>query len=310
MTAHTSTLDTGKLRKVRELMDRGATAGERAAARAKAERLATQARLTLQQALSTLDTPPSSPTFRDMFAGFDDFMERKEPGYKTRAAAERAEKERKRLARCRELLRQYGSEEAVFAPSEIEEALRAALEPFADPSNHLWGYVGYSYGKPTPAMLEALSGAVRVPETVQEAWAAYQKHEARQDNRCAFCPEYSPYPWEEVWQDVLEHLLDTLHTPTAEGIKARLAWMREVANLGHARDMHRDIELIDALEADFTAFAVPVQTGHRSIAHKAAQVRDLLRTEPGLSDREIARRAGVSPQTVGNWRRRLAQRPA
>lgn len=39
MTFQTSTLDTGKLRKVRELMDRGATAGEQAAARGKAERL-------------------------------------------------------------------------------------------------------------------------------------------------------------------------------------------------------------------------------------------------------------------------------
>ncbi|PJN93130.1 IS630 family transposase, partial [Amaricoccus sp. HAR-UPW-R2A-40] len=37
-----------------------------------------------------------------------------------------------------------------------------------------------------------------------------------------------------------------------------------------------------------------------------AEVRALLRAEPGLSDREIARRVRVSPQTVGNWRRRAA----
>ena len=160
MTFGASTLDTGKLRKVRELMDRGATAGEQAAARAKAERLASDAGMTLQQALSTLDTSPKGPTIRDVFAGFDDWMEGKEPGYKARKAAERAEKERKRLTRCQELLRQYGSEDAVFAPTAIEQALRAALEPFADPSNHMWGYEGYSYGKPTPAMLAALSGAV------------------------------------------------------------------------------------------------------------------------------------------------------
>lgn len=53
MTFGASTLDTDKLRKVRELMDRGATAGEQASARAKAERLAAQAGMTLQQALST-----------------------------------------------------------------------------------------------------------------------------------------------------------------------------------------------------------------------------------------------------------------
>jgi hypothetical protein len=310
MTFGASTLDTGKLRKVRELMDRGATAGEQAAARAKAERLAAQAGMTLQQALSTLDTSPSASPARNIFAGFDDWMESREPGYKARLAAERAERERKRLARCRELLRQYGSEDAVFAPTAIEEALRVALEPLNDPENHLWGYQGYSGGNLTPAMWEAVRGAVRVPETVQEAWAAYQAHEARQDDRCAFFPDYTPHQWVEVWRDALEHLLDNLRTPSAEGIKARLAWMREVANLGHARDMHRDIELIDALETDFTSFAVPVQTGHRSTATKTAQVRDLLCADPGLSDREIARRAGVSPQTVGNWRRRLAQRPA
>ncbi len=305
MTLGASTLDTDKLRKVRGLMDRGATAGEQAAARAKAERIAQQAGMTLQQALSTLDSTPSAAQSRNPFAGFDDWMESREPGYKARTAAERAEKERKRLDRRQELLRQYGSEDAVFAPTAIEDAVRAALEPLEDPANHMWGYQEYSGGKLTTAMWEALRGAVRVPETVQEAWAAYQAHEARQDDRCAFCPDYTPYQWEEVWRDALGHLLDNLRTPSAEGIKARLMWVREVANLGYARDMCRDIDLIDALEADFHAFAASVQSGRRTAGDKAAQVRGLLGSNPGLSDREIARRAGVSPQTVGNWRRKL-----
>ncbi|AUQ97909.1 winged helix-turn-helix domain-containing protein [Phaeobacter inhibens] len=306
MTIDASKLDIGKLRKVRELMDRGATDGEQAAARAKAERLASDAGMTLAQALSTLDTAPSGPTVRDLFAGFDDWMESREPGYKARAAAERAEKERKRLARCQELLRQYGSEDAVFAPTAIEKALRVALEPLSDPANNLWGYQGYSLGKLTPDMWEAVRGAVRVPETVQEAWAAYQAWETLQDDRCAFCPDFTPEQWAEVWHDALTHLLDNLRTPSAEGVKARLAWMREVANLGHARDMERDIQLIDALEGDFSALMASVQTGHRSTSDKSARVRTLLQSEPDLSDREIARRAEVSPQTVGNWRRRLA----
>jgi DNA-binding transcriptional regulator YiaG len=140
---------------------------------------------------------------------------------------------------------------------------------------------------------------------VQEAWAAYRAHEGLQDDRCAFFPDYTPHEWAEVWRDALTLLLDNLRTPSAEGIKARLTWMREVANLGYARDTERDVELIDAMEDDFNAFMTTVQTGHRSSSAKAAQVKDLLVAEPHLSDREIARRLSVSPQTVGNWRRRL-----
>lgn len=305
MIAEVSTLDIGKLRKLRELMERGATEGERQAARAKAEKQASDAGLTLSVALSRLDTPQTDPTLRDMFAGFDDWMEGKEPGYKARKAAERTEKERQRLARCAELLRQYGSADAVFAPTKIEDALRVALEPLSDPENHLWGYQGYSGGKLTPAMWEAVRSAVRVPETMQEAWAAYRAWETLQDDRCAFFPDYTPHQWAEVWHDALTFLLDNLRTPSAEGIKARLAWMREVANLGYARDMERDVELIDAMEDDFSVFAASVQTGHRNRTDKASQVKDMLRTSPALSDREIARRLSVSPQTVGNWRRRL-----
>ncbi|TCQ28242.1 helix-turn-helix domain-containing protein [Rhizobium sp. PP-CC-3G-465] len=45
----------------------------------------------------------------------------------------------------------------------------------------------------------------------------------------------------------------------------------------------------------------------RSNADKANAVKDLLRSNPDLSNREIGRRIGVSPQTVSNWRDRLAQ---
>jgi hypothetical protein len=127
MIGEASTLDIGKLRKLRELMERGATEGERQAAKAKAEKLASDAGLALSVALSRLDTPQTGPTLRDMFAVFDDWMEGKEPGYKARKAAERTEKERRRLARCAELLREYGSEDAVFSPTPIEEALRVAM---------------------------------------------------------------------------------------------------------------------------------------------------------------------------------------
>lgn len=71
MTGDPSRLDLDKLRKVRALMTGGATAGERQAARTKAEAVATRAGMTLGKALSKLDAPaPVSST--NFFAGFDD----------------------------------------------------------------------------------------------------------------------------------------------------------------------------------------------------------------------------------------------
>ena len=309
MKGHASILDMDKLRKIRALMQGGKTEGERQAARAKAEMLAAKGGLTLPQALSRLDTP-AQPQPGNFFAGFDDWMEAKEPGWKAEKAARQTEREAARLARCRELLAEYGSEEAVFAPTDLEAALRDALAPLADPENTLWGYRDFKAGKPTPAMWQAMAKAVRLPQTVPEARAAYQEHEARQDARCAFCPDHTPHEWEEAWRSALEHLLDNLPTPSVEGIAARLDWMDYLANRDFSRGIDRDKEVLAALRADFEAIAAGVQTGQpkpsRS-ADKAAQVRDLLKRDPQLSDREIARRTGCSPQTVGNWRRRLHQ---
>ena len=62
-------------------------------------------------------------------------------------------------------------------------------------------------------------------------------------------------------------------------------------------------------------YEAPAQNGHpapappappadlrRTNANKQRDVLSILDSEPGLSNREIARRCGVSPQTVGNWR--------
>lgn len=44
----------------------------------------------------------------------------------------------------------------------------------------------------------------------------------------------------------------------------------------------------------------------RSNADIRAAVLSMLDTKPELSDREISRRIGVSPQTVSNWRKRVS----
>ena len=311
MNAHASTLDIDKLRKVAALMRGGKTPGECAAARKKAEDIAARAGLTLKQALSKLDKvdkPKPQPTQANPFSGFDDWMEAKEPGWKAREAVKRAEKEAARLARCREILAEYGSEDAVFAPSETEAAIRDTLRPF-DTDEGYWKYRGFSYSEgPTAEMWQAIRDAVVVPSTVPEALAAYRAFIARQEPRLVICWGYEPWEWEIAWESALEHLLDNLRTPTAEGIAARLEWMQILADKDCARDHLRDRQTLAALRADFAAFSTSVQTGQpqpQTEAQRRAAVLDLLRDHPELTDREIARRTGVSPTTVGKQRRKM-----
>ncbi|PZO63223.1 MAG: hypothetical protein DI498_13870 [Paracoccus denitrificans] len=312
-----STLEMDKLRKVRALMDGGKTEGERQAARTKATAIAARAGLTLQAALSRLDaqarTQAGNPfTAKNPFQDFGDWMEAKEPGWKAREAQRRAEKEATRLARCKELLAEYGSEDAVFAPTEIEAAIRDALAHLEDDGNSLWSYRGFSYSNgPTADMWDAMRGAVRVPDTVQEAWEAFQAHEARTHARWTFDPDYTSWQWAEAWRSALEHLLNNLRTPTAEGIAARLAWLEHRANQDMAPDPEQERVLVASLQADFAVFVQSGQGASQPAPQRPAQRRtavlDLLATKPELADREIARRVGCSPQTVGNWRRRLHQ---
>lgn len=306
MNAHASTLDTDKLRKLKALMDGGKTPGERRAAETKAAILASRAGLTLKQALSKLDRPTPQPVQDNPFAGFADWMEAKEPGWKARNAAERAEREARRIARCREILAEYGDEDAVFAPSEIEAALRDALRPF-DTGEGFWNYRGFSYSDgPTDEMWQAIRAAVAIPGTVSEALAAYRAFIARQEPRFVLEPAYNPWEWESAWESALEHLLDNLRSPTAEGISARLEWMQILADKDCSRDHLRDRQTLAALRDDFAAFSASVQTGQpQTEAQRRTTVNNLLRQHPEFTDREIARRAGVSPTTVGKQRRKM-----
>ncbi len=286
-------------------MQGGKTAGERQAAQAKAEAIAARAGLTLAQALSKLDAPHTKAQ-ANPFAGFGDWMEQREPGWEAREAARRAERGAQRLARCRDLLAVYGSEDAVFAPTPLEAALRDALAHLREEAS-MWGYCGFKAGQPTPEMWEAMRGAARVPDTVLEAWEAYQAHEALMDARCAFHPDNTPEAWGDAWRAALEHLLDNLRTPIWESIRARLGWLDFLANRDFARDIERDKQALAALGGDIEAVAVGVQSGRASRADRRAEVLAMLREDhPALSDREIARRVGCSPQTVGNIRRRQA----
>lgn len=158
MDSQASRLDIGKLRKLQALARGGKTEGERQAARRRAEKLAAKAGMPLQQALSKLDGPHTQARPASFFEGWDDWMEDRDPGWKARKAARKADQEEKRLSRCRNLLDAFGSEDAVFAEAPEETKLRV-----------------------TPDQ-------VPLPQTVQEAWAEYQRWEEQIEMRCAFFP--------------------------------------------------------------------------------------------------------------------------
>lgn len=312
MNAHASTFDTDKLRKLKALMDGSKTLGERQAAKRKAEALATRAGMPLWQALSKLTSQPTilrstgGPSFADIFRNMEDEEERRNPGHKARMAKERADKEAARLARCNELAAQYGSLEAVFEPTEIEAALRDGLAHLEDPANSMWGYEGFTRGDPTPAMWEAIRGAVHVPETLPEALALYRAQDALGTDRYTIDDHFTPEHWSDAWRSALERLLDTMPDPTPEGVAARIDWMLDLATGDYSRGADRDEVVLAALKADFAAMTAAVQTGQpQSQQQRRAAVLDLLRDHPTLTDREIARRAGVSPTTVGNQRRKM-----
>lgn len=271
-----SKLDTEKLRKLRALMQGGKTEGERIAAKSRAEALAVKSGMTLSEALSKLDAPDIPPRPKSMYEHFVDRMEECEPGWKARRAAKEAEREAKPLVRCRELLKEFGSEEAVFAETPEEAMLMSALH------------------------------SLPLPETVPDAWNEYQRWETLTDNRCAFEPYYSNSKAVHSRLNQLEHLLDTLPSPNIEGIRARMEWLVFVSRGEFLRREGSDASLASALLADFDSLVGAVQFGHRRSPERRAQIWALLRIRPKLSDREIARRVGCSPQTVGNIRRRAS----
>ncbi|WP_134724823.1 helix-turn-helix domain-containing protein [Paracoccus luteus] len=304
MNARPSKLDTDKLRKLHALMTRGATEGERAAAKAKAEGLARAAGLTLDAALSILDAS-TQPSAGNPFAGFADWMEAREPGWKTEQARRNAEREAKRLARYQALLGEYGSEKALFAATRPEQLLRKALAPLRAKRNGLDGFKDWLAGNPTEAMWQAMRGAVPFPDTLAGIWDELRGWEKLMDDRYCFEPYYETPP--HIWarQAALEHLMDRMPAPSFDGLRLRLDWVAHLNAREVIRDNLDDQALVAAMRADLEALAA-VQSGRHSRSSARTQVLALLHGVQRLSDREIARRVGCSPQTVGNIRRAAA----
>lgn len=318
--------------KVRALHDRTDNPGERAAAASRMEALARSAGMTVAEAVSKLDTPP--PTTRGGAADFFDT-----PFFREAMAR----REQERSGRWNAALREYGSEEAVFASGPWEQALEDACERFVVRKEttgwrigSLWGWDAFSFEDPAQEIVDAVETAYPMPMNVRQAWAEFMFWDKLGRDREARGSGWGdPSPPVAVRSRLVERLLDTMPAETLNDLRARLSWMDWRNDLETAPDPKEERARLATLRADVERMgarireqedavqnghrckpapgfyeqpakpSAPVQSGQsrRTNADKRRAVLDLL--GQGLADREIARRVGVSPQTVGNVRRSL-----
>ena len=321
-----SKLDIEKFRKVHSLMAGGSTDGERAAARARAETMASKAGMTLAEAVSSLDSQPAAPQARNFFQDMEDAMEAAHPGYRAEREAEEADRQRRQADLQQEAIKEFGSEEAVWAETERERLLREALEPLADwktfsnsGRRYIDGYAGWKVGAPPWPLMQALMKAYPFPADVVGLWKEFREWERLHEIREAFHRHHDPEPHVRARTAALQHLLDTFSDWTFEGFAARLEWLRFRIEHDLSFDVIDDLAMVATMQTDFAMLRAKhredaahpsessspsVHSGHRTTAEKRAAVLSTLDAHPELSDREIARRLGVSPQTVNTWRKK------
>lgn len=339
-----SNFDAEKFRKVRVMMDRGATDGERAAARTRAEAMAQRAGMTLKQAMSKMDRkakaeapkppPPSNDdwrnTFRDIFRDMDDEMEAKEPGYKARKAKKKAERDAETVRRKKEALKAHGSAGAIFELTDIERALYEAATPFAKRewndgwiegrfafTQELGGHNVDFWPEKTPQfVVEVIRKAWPMPDTIVGLLAEVRMWDDLSRLRGLFVDgEYHHHSEVTVREWLVEEELNTRPAASWDDVSARFEWALykeqrqwiepEAGGLDPFDErLRQDFKI---LRAKYEARPVADTPTRRTNADKRSDVLSMMDANPDLSDREISRRCGVSPQTVCNWRHKRAE---
>lgn len=334
MNIHASNLDIEKFRKVYALVTGGATDGERVAAQARARKIAERAGMSLNEAVSQLDSQPK-PKPANFFEGFADWMEEKEPGYKAKRAREVVEREQRYASRRAEILKQFGTAKAFLDPTPNERLILKAAEPFiaelGEPYEDACGtwrrpissFAGvhshfFNLDDVDPEAIMAIKAAIPFPETICGAFEELKVWDKLNDDRAHFYGHHEYY-YElpvELRIELLREVMRTQPVTSWGDLEARFhyksyAWQRQWIDPKDFDDpewsrLFDDVRILRALAEK--PFREPVQNGRRTNAEKRSAVLSMLDTNPELSDREICRRVGVSPKTVGNWRRRRNDR--
>ncbi|MBK3398927.1 helix-turn-helix domain-containing protein [Methylobacterium ajmalii] len=319
----TSGLDT--FAKVRALHDRASTPGEKAAAASRMEALARSAGMTVAEAVSKLDAPKPKTRAEAMADAFNAIFNSPE------ALAERAERDRQRLKKAADLVAEYGSEQAIFADTEIEAACRAACEPLLGPGEawntlyRLDGWDGYGRRSMPASVRAAVSQAWPLPSTVAAAWAEYQAFDKLITDRYVVDYYFNPHAYSSARQYVVEERINNLPAADLCDIKARVAWLDYWAHSEIEQDVDDAKLALASLRSDIERLSVQfgqaqpapegasddldtpkpqaVQTGQRPTTRAERRAAAAALISEGLTDREVARRLGISPTTVGAIRR-------
>lgn len=200
-----------------------------------------------------------------------------------------------------------------------------------------WGDLGSRSKMPT-SVRDAVTHGWPLPVSVVEAWAEAEEADRLMGERCTVNDGYEPHLYVVARRYVIEELCNTLPARSLNDLRARGAWLAFQADAEVSQDIEEHRTLIATLRADIERMgqrlrdqdAAPVpngqqgyatwhtpsrspdpgtgpaadQSGHprrQTRAERHAAIRALLAT--GHTDREVARRLGISPTTVGAVRR-------
>jgi hypothetical protein len=226
------------------------------------------------------------------------------------------------------VIARYGSREAAIAPCSREKLLRAAVARWAKPldapmerwTRSLDGWTATSLPRHMPPDIRrAVETAYSLPTTIAGALAELEYWERRDREIAALAPravegngitthlDLPAHARAIVIRRLVEH---GVRAQTAQDALARAEYWRARNGRGSwveaalLEDLRHLARLENAAVEREDNLGKP--THFRTASERREEVMRLV-IDPvtaNLSDREIARRVGVSPQTVGNLRRR------
>ena len=224
------------------------------------------------------------------------------------------------------VIERYGSVEAALAPCEREVLLRQAVRRWSElrsPPDQRWtdNIAGWSYAGDDmpPDVRQALATAYPLPASIEDAWTEYSYWRRRGRELELVLGDMGDFNLDLPAcgrQEIVRELLQTgLRAKSIADVLIRQRYTIDYGadGLGIEEAVLADLEHLADLEANAKSVHEPavhngrVHNGHHRTARdrRAEVIRLLSNVDTArLSDREIARQVGVSPQTVGNIRRR------
>ncbi|WP_426237126.1 hypothetical protein [Pararhizobium sp. DWP1-1-3] len=270
---------------------------QRALHRTLAKRVATAAGLTFLEAVRSISQFSKRPSSELL----EEYLDSEE--YKALVA----DQERIDQDRRRELLKLYGDEDSVLRPSSLERALQKAVKGYP-PSGGLPEHFRYD---DLSGELKTLFGSV-FPVHSTPASAMFELmewHRVHRNRQAFFC--YDTEWWIDGRKRILENIVDTYPARSIYDVQARVRlWQmrsKSGAFLSPDDEASLQMRLLDDLRLFEPRPAPETPKASQPFKERIAEVCLMLKEYPDRSNRAIARRIGVSPQTVANWRTKLRE---